>query len=160
MKKVLLMSLLGGMCWSGAFVTPQRDVSLAAVNQAATTPTLRTKAGNASYYGPNFHLRSRTASGELMNMYALTAAHPTLPFGTHVKVTNATNGKSVIVRINDRGPYHGSRIIDLSLGAFKRIAKPGRGTIQVKLRVIPQKTAQIRQLGAGLGSPVLPPMKP
>lgn len=158
MKKLLLMSLLGGVCWSGAFVPTQLNSTEAAV--VATTPTLKTKAGKASYYGPNFHLRSRTASGELMNMYALTAAHPSLPFGTRVKVTNTNNGKSVIVRINDRGPYHGSRIIDLSLGAFKRIAKPGRGTIQVKLRVIPQQTAQIRQLGASLGSPVLPPMKP
>lgn len=157
MKKILLMGLWVGMCCFGPLTPFHSQASVAAV---AATPTLRTKAGKASYYGPNFHLRSRTASGELMNMYNLTAAHPTLPFGTRVKVTNTHNGKSVIVRINDRGPYHGSRIIDLSLGAFKRIAKPGRGTIHVKLRVIPQQTAQLRQLGSGLGAPVLPPMKP
>lgn len=156
MKKILTMSLLGMMWWSSAAIPPSLSTSTA----LAAAATLRTKVGKASYYGPNFHLRSRTASGELMNMHALTAAHPSLPFGTQVKVTNTHNGKSVIVRINDRGPYHGARIIDLSLGAFKRIAKAGKGTIHVKLKVISQQTAQIRQMGAGSVEPVLPLIKP
>lgn len=67
----------------------------------------------ASWYGPGFHGRT-TASGETYNMHAMTAAHKTLPFGSKVKVTNLDNGKTAIVRINDRGPFIKSRIIDLS----------------------------------------------
>src|SRR5918995_7022236 len=72
--------------------------------------------GTASWYGPGFHGRT-TANGERYNMYELTAAHRSLPFGTKVRVTNRMNGKSVVVRINDRGPYGGGRVIDLSRGA-------------------------------------------
>lgn len=79
-------------------------------------------AGNiASWYGPGFHGRT-TANGEKYNMYALTAAHKTLPFGTKVKVTNLNNKKSVIVRINDRGPFKPGRIIDLSKAANTQIS--------------------------------------
>ena len=74
----------------------------------------------ASWYGPGFHGRL-TANGERYNMYALTAAHKTLPFGTEVKVTNMKNGKAVVVRINDRGPYTKGRIIDLSKAAHLAI---------------------------------------
>lgn len=155
MKNALTAGIMG-LIFGGTFLVP---LSRPAV--AASVPHLSTTVGKASYYGPNFHLRSRTASGELMNMHALTAAHPNLPFGTQVKVTNLGNGKSVIVRINDRGPYHGARIIDLSLGAFRRIAQPGKGTIQVKLMVVPRTASQVRRLGQNLGDPMLlPPMKP
>lgn len=76
--------------------------------------------GLAVWYGPGFHGR-RTASGEVYDMHALTAAHPSLPFGTRVWVTNLKNGKSVVVRINDRGPFGGRYIIDLSYAAAKAI---------------------------------------
>ncbi len=76
--------------------------------------------GVASWYGPKFHGR-RTASGEVFDMHRLTAAHPWLPFGTIVKVTNLENGLSVVVRINDRGPFVKGRIIDLSYAAAKKI---------------------------------------
>ena len=80
-----------------------------------------THAAQASWYGPGFHGKT-TASGEKYNMNELTAAHKTLGFGSKVKVTNLKNNKSVIVRINDRGPYHGQRIIDLSKKANKLIS--------------------------------------
>ena len=76
--------------------------------------------GIASWYGPKFHGR-RTASGEVFDMHRLTAAHPWLPFGTIVRVTNLENGLSVVVRINDRGPFVKGRIIDLSYAAAKKI---------------------------------------
>ena len=91
--------------------------------------------GAASYYGKRFHGR-RTANGERFNMNAMTAAHKSLPFGTKVRVTNRRNGKSVVVRINDRGPYHGGRIIDLSRAAAARIGMLKTGTASVKLDVL------------------------
>lgn len=83
--------------------------------------------GGASWYA----LRSMTANGEMMNPSAMTAAHKTLPFGTKVKVTNQRNGKSVIVRINDRGPFIRGRVIDLSKGAAAKIGmiKSGVGKV-------------------------------
>ena len=92
-------------------------------------------AGVASYYGPGFHGR-RTANGERFDMHAMTAAHRTLPFGTLVKVTNLSNGKSAIVRVNDRGPYVGKRVIDLSVAAAKQIGSTGSGTARVSLEVM------------------------
>lgn len=91
--------------------------------------------GIASWYGPNFHGR-RTASGEVFDMHALTAAHRTLPFGTLVRVTYLKTGKSVVVRINDRGPWKRGRILDLSYGAAKAIGLVRDGTGKVKLEVI------------------------
>jgi rare lipoprotein A len=86
----------------------------------------------ASYYGhgDGFHGRT-TANGELFNGHGITAAHKSLPFGTRLKVINPANGKSVIVRINDRGPYVTGRGLDLSYGAFSRIAHPGQGVASV-----------------------------
>jgi len=88
--------------------------------------------GIASWYGPGFH-GSRTASGEIYNMYKLTAAHKTLPLGTYVKVINLENGRSVIVKINDRGPFVEGRIIDLSYAAAKKIGMLRKGTAKVKI---------------------------
>ena len=86
--------------------------------------------GVASYYGPGFHGRT-TANGERFDSQAMTFAHRSLPFGTKIKVTNQDNGRSVILRGNDRGPFHGSRIIDLSEGAFARIASRGQGLANI-----------------------------
>ncbi|WAP70157.1 septal ring lytic transglycosylase RlpA family protein [Jiella pelagia] len=92
-------------------------------------------AGNASYYGKRFHGR-RTANGERFNMNAMTAAHKSLPFGTKVRVTNRRNGKSVVVRINDRGPYAHGRVIDLSRGAASRIGMIHSGTAPVQIDIL------------------------
>ncbi len=88
--------------------------------------------GEASWYGPGFHGR-KTANGEKFSQNALTAAHKTLPLGTTVKVTNLENDKSVVVRINDRGPFVKGRIIDLSKGAAKEIGLIGTGTAHVEV---------------------------
>ena len=86
--------------------------------------------GKASWYGPGFHGK-RTASGQRFNQRAMTAAHPRLPLGTRARVTNLNNGKSVEVTINDRGPYHGGRIIDLSSAAAKRLAMGGTARVSI-----------------------------
>ena len=86
--------------------------------------------GGASYYAARFDGR-RTASGETFDNDALTGAHRTLPFGSKVRVTNTANGRSVVVRINDRGPFHGSRIIDLSKAAASELGFRNRGTTSV-----------------------------
>lgn len=91
--------------------------------------------GIASWYGPGFHGR-RTASGETFNQNALTAAHRSLPFGTQVKVTNLNNGRSVVVRINDRGPFTRGRIVDLSSGAARAIGLKSSGVAPVRLQVL------------------------
>jgi rare lipoprotein A len=91
--------------------------------------------GTASWYGPNFHGKF-TSNGERYNMYDFTAAHKTLPMNTILKVTNKRNNKSVIVRVNDRGPFVDNRIIDLSKAAAKKIDMIGTGTAPVRLEVI------------------------
>ncbi len=92
--------------------------------------------GLASWYGPGFH-GARTANGERFNQDAMTAAHKTLPFGTRVRVTNLHNGRSVIVRINDRGPFTPGREIDLSRGAAAAIGLIGAGVGPVRIDVLP-----------------------
>ena len=98
---------------------------------AATGPF---EIGQASWYGDPFH-GMLTANGETYDMYAMTAAHPSLPFGSAVRVTNVTTGRSVVVRINDRGPFLGDRIVDLSYAAAKqlRLVWPGSGEVRLDL---------------------------
>jgi rare lipoprotein A len=91
--------------------------------------------GTASWYGPNFHGKL-TSNGEKYNMWAMTAAHKTLPMNTIVKVINQRNGKSTVVRINDRGPFVSTRIIDLSKAAASKIGMIGTGTAPVTLEVL------------------------
>jgi rare lipoprotein A len=88
--------------------------------------------GEASYYGREF-MGSRTASGEKFDPNALTAAHRTVPFGTRIRVTNLSNGKDVVVRVNDRGPWKKSRIIDISYAAARQIGMHRSGTAKVRL---------------------------
>ena len=103
----------------------------------------RPLSGGASWYGPTFHGKT-TASGERYNMLGLTAAHRTLPFGTYVRVTNSVNGRSLIVRINDRGPFVAGRIIDLSYTAAKILDIPASGVMKVTLEVLdPRRAAPI-----------------
>ncbi|MDH5553302.1 MAG: septal ring lytic transglycosylase RlpA family protein [Nitrosomonas sp.] len=94
-----------------------------------------TESGKASFYAMKFQSR-KTANGERFNQKSHTAAHKKLPFGTKVKVTNAKNGKSIIVRINDRGPFIAGRIIDLSRSAFSAIGHLDKGILDVHIKVI------------------------
>ena len=91
--------------------------------------------GVASYYGPNFHGKL-TANGEVYDMYGVTAAHKEIPFNTVARVTNLDNGKSLILRINDRGPYIDGRILDCSYGAAKKLDFINNGTANVKIEII------------------------
>ena len=88
--------------------------------------------GLASWYGRQFHGR-KTASGETFDMNGLTAAHRSLPLNCYVKVTNKTNGKSVVVKVNDRGPFHGNRVMDLSYGAAKKLGITAKGVGNVAI---------------------------
>ncbi len=91
--------------------------------------------GTASWYGKKFHGR-RTSSGEIYDVFAMTAAHRTLPLPTYVQVTNLENGRTVVVKINDRGPFHGNRLIDLSYAAAARLDMLRKGTAPVEIRAI------------------------
>ncbi len=99
--------------------------------------------GIASWYGRKFHGR-KTSNGEVYDMYRMTAAHKTLPLPTFAEVTNLANGRRVIVRINDRGPFHNNRVIDLSYAAASRIGMLGKGTALVEVRAIDPRTPQAR----------------
>lgn len=88
--------------------------------------------GYATYYGPGFHGK-KTASGEIFDMYEMTCAHRTLPFGTRLRVTNLSNRKSIEVRVNDRGPFVEGRILDLSYGAAQRIGLDGKELVRITI---------------------------
>ncbi len=96
---------------------------------------LHSSNGKASWYGPGFY-GNRTANGEVFRPGTMTAAHRTLPFGTKVKVTNLWNGRTTVVRINDRGPFHGNRVIDLAHGAAHSLGLTASGIAQVRLDVL------------------------
>jgi len=102
--------------------------------------------GVASWYGRKFH-GNKTANGERYDMYAMTAAHKTLPIPSYVQVRNLENGRSAVVRVNDRGPFHGNRIIDLSYAAASKIGMLGKGTALVEVTAIdprqPQRTLRV-----------------
>ncbi|KDC54079.1 septal ring lytic transglycosylase RlpA family protein [Pseudoalteromonas sp. S3431] len=100
--------------------------------------------GIASWYGRKFH-GYHTSNGETYDMFAMTAAHKTLPLPSFVKVTNTANGKSVIVRVNDRGPFHDDRIIDLSYAAAYKLGYYTHGTARVKLEAVTLAGATVRQ---------------
>lgn len=110
--------------------------SKAPINKVNNVPKNTTsKTGLASYYAHQFHGR-KTASGERFNMHAMTVAHKTLPFGTKLKVTCESTGKSVVVKVNDRGPFHGNRVLDLSYGAAKALGTVGKGVSKVKYEIL------------------------
>ena len=91
--------------------------------------------GQSSYYGKKFHGR-KTANGEIFDMYKLSAAHRFIPFGTVVEVVNTANGRSVRLKINDRGPFVGDRILDLSYAAARKLDMISTGVAEVKIRII------------------------
>jgi len=102
----------------------------------ATAPRKgRSQVGMASWYGKKFHGRP-TSSGEIFDMHKLTAAHKELPLGTRVRVTNLKNRKSVVVKVNDRGPFVKGRIIDLSYGAAKKIGMVEDGVVKVRVEIV------------------------
>lgn len=115
------------------------------------------RTGVASWYGRGFHGRP-TANGERFDMHAMTAAHPTLPLSTLVRVTNLDNGSSIAVRINDRGPYARGRIIDLSQAGARALGFEGRGTARVRVTVIAAATQtaerEERESAAGSQRPI------
>ncbi|MEC5322248.1 septal ring lytic transglycosylase RlpA family protein [Aurantimonas sp. A3-2-R12] len=129
--KLLPQAALAAALFASTLVTGY-TVSVAPV---AAHGAHKAASGAASYYGKRFHGRT-TANGEKFNMNSMTAAHKTLPFGTKVRVTNQRNGKSVVVRINDRGPYAGGRVIDLSKAAASKIGMIQSGTARVRLDII------------------------
>jgi rare lipoprotein A len=113
----------------------------------------------ASWYGDDFHGRL-TANGEVFDMASLTAAHPTLPIPSYARVTNLSNGKSLIVRVNDRGPYHGNRLIDVSNKAAELLEFKGNGVARVRVEYVaraPLEGSDDRQLVATLRTGVPAP---
>src|ERR1700694_4733787 len=115
--------------------------------------------GLASWYGDDFHGRL-TANGEVFDMESLTAAHPTLPMPCYARVTNLSNGKSLIVRVNDRGPYHGNRLIDVSNKAAQLLEFKGNGVARVRVEYVgraPLEGSDDRQLIATLRTGVPAP---
>ncbi len=160
--------LQGGCSLSSRDSGPSRPMNFSHLENAVPKHEKRTRAGNpstyvvlgkryyvmkestgyvergpASWYGKKFHGR-KTSNGEVYNMYAMTAAHKTLPIPTYLQVTNLDNGKSVVVRVNDRGPFHGNRIIDLSYAAASKLGFAQNGTGNVELRAIePGQTTNV-----------------
>ena len=103
------------------------------LNDVASNTVRRfSQTGVASWYGRQFHGR-KTASGETFDMNGLTAAHRSLPLNCYIRVTNKNNGKTVIVKVNDRGPFHGNRVVDLSYGAAKSLGITNAGTASVSI---------------------------
>ncbi|MFO8238516.1 MAG: septal ring lytic transglycosylase RlpA family protein [Prochlorococcaceae cyanobacterium] len=102
---------------------------------ASAPDVVQVAQGTASWYGPGF-FGNRTASGEVFRPGTMTAAHRTLPFGTRVRVTNLNNGRSAVVRINDRGPFTGNRVIDLGHGAAQELGLVSSGLAPVRLEVL------------------------
>lgn len=128
---IFLSLLLGGGC---AGTSPRFAAGERTQPSRETNPS-HPLAGVASYYADEFHGR-KTANGEVYDMHTMTAAHRTLPFGTKIKVKNTTNGKTVIVRVNDRGPFKDDRIIDVSFEAAKQLGMIGPGTAWVELEIL------------------------
>ena len=104
-------------------------------NKSSFNKSKKVYKGISSFYGPKFHGKL-TANGEIFDMYGVTAAHKEFPFNTVVRVTNVNNGKSLIIRINDRGPYVDGRILDCSFGAAKKLGFVGDGTAPVKIAIL------------------------
>jgi rare lipoprotein A len=122
--------------WAVALLASGLAVSGCSVVRREAPPVVDgVQTGIASWYGPGFH-GNRTANGEIFDQYELTAAHPSLPLGTRVMVTNLGNGRAVEVRINDRGPFVDNRVIDLSYAAARVIGMIGPGTSPVRIEVL------------------------
>lgn len=126
------MTIINALLGASLAVCSIFGAAALSAQEAGATQTIT---GEASWYGPGFHGR-QTANGEIFDQNALTAAHPSLPFGTQARITNQSNGESVVVRINDRGPYAGDREIDLSRGAAEDIGLTQAGVGSVTIEVL------------------------
>ena len=124
---------LAGFCCALIYLALQGCSSTPKLGESR--PVGRTESGMASYYGNEFQSR-KTSNGEIFDQAKHTAAHRTLAFGTRLKVINTQNNKSVVVKVNDRGPFAKGRILDLSSSAFKTIANLNAGVIPVRIEVI------------------------
>ncbi|HVO82615.1 MAG TPA: septal ring lytic transglycosylase RlpA family protein [Terriglobales bacterium] len=145
----IILSVVGLGAAQGPNSSESGSTRSSAIFQPVTRPAQKLKrarpyeVGTASWYGAYFDGKA-TASGEPYNMYDLTAAHPTLPLGTWVRVTNLRNGRAVTVRINDRGPIVPGRIIDVSYGAANALHFKSRGLQRVRLDIVqPQMVARL-----------------
>jgi rare lipoprotein A len=125
----LLRTICGAFCLAALLTAAGTD------SRNAPQPPPTTESGTASFYADKYHGKP-TASGEIFDMHQRTAAHPRLAFGTIVKVTNTENNRSVLVRINDRGPFVSGRVIDLSLAAAEELRMVKSGLAEVKLEVV------------------------
>ena len=133
-----LLIVLAGALWAAGCATPaaERERSTVSVMTERPSGGGAVQEGKASWYGREQHGKL-TANGEHFNMHALTAAHRTLRMNTHVRVTNLRNGRSVVVRINDRGPYGRGRIIDVSYAAALQLDMIGSGVVPARVEVLP-----------------------
>ena len=137
-KQLLVISLLGWFitgCGSREPRPGYNRLTGRIVNKGSPAKAGMEEVGMISYYGPGFHGK-KTANGEIFNQHALTAAHKTFPFNTKLRVTLISTGKSIIVRVNDRGPFKKGRILDLSLGAAKKIGLIKSGTAKARIVVL------------------------
>jgi rare lipoprotein A len=130
----LLRRLVGNAAPVNAVANAPARSRVAAISRS-NAPVSSVASGFASWYGPGFH-GAMSASGEIFNAHAMTAAHRTLPFGTQVRVTNVDNGRSVVVRINDRGPFTHNRVIDISEGAARVIGLINSGVAPVRMEIL------------------------
>ena len=131
---VLLVILISAFMWGCSSVKSKAPSAQPEGTSSENRPAY-VETGKASFYA-NLHQSKKTASGEIYDHKLNTAAHKKLPFGTKVRVTNLANGKTVVVKINDRGPFIKGRILDLSKSAFSNIANVASGVIEVRIEVI------------------------
>lgn len=132
--KALVAIFISAFMWGCSSVQPTAPSTPPTQTSSADRPAY-VETGKASFYA-NVHQLKKTASGEIYDHKLSTAAHKKLPFGTKIRVTNLENGKTVVVKINDRGPFVKGRILDLSKSAFSSIASQSAGIINVKIEVI------------------------
>lgn len=128
--RIRLIALLAVLAFTACATSAQES------GRSGTQTALYSQVGVASWYGGKFHGR-KTASGQVYDMNRMTAAHRTLPFGTKVEVTNLRNGRSVVVTINDRGPFIKGRIIDVSRRAAGKLGFRNQGVAKVRVRAVP-----------------------
>jgi rare lipoprotein A len=128
--------LRGSTTRQAAIEQPRRPVATASVVRRVPQPEVSTTQGKSNGIASFYWQGTKTASGEKFDPSELTAAHPTLPFGTRLRVTNQHTGRSVTVRVNDRGPYVPGRVVDVSYSAAQQLGMVGRGVAPVKLDVV------------------------
>lgn len=132
--KIMVVIIISACMWGCSSVKPKVSSTQPTATTSASRPS-HVETGKASFYA-NLHQSKKTASGEIYYHKLNTAAHKKLPFGTKIRVTNLANGKTIVVKINDRGPFVKGRILDLSRSAFSSIANVSSGIIEVKIEVI------------------------